>query len=301
MYTNFLNDIRKFLTDEEITVNADMRFYTSFKAGGSADMLLQIKKLDHLKNVLALLHSHDINYTVIGNGTNILVKDNGYRGVLIRIVENMNALNVKDGFIFADAGVLLSTLSKAAAENCIGGLEFLSGIPGSVGGAVCMNAGAYNGEMKDVLVSATILYPSGEVKTLPMEELNLSYRNSNVKDSGAVVLGAIFSGPKKNKDEIYHRMNQLNTRRRDKQPLEFPSAGSTFKRPEGYFAGKLIEDCNLKGKGIGGAKVSEKHAGFIINYNNATAQDILDTIEMVRQVVFKIYHVELENEVKVIG
>jgi UDP-N-acetylmuramate dehydrogenase len=301
MYTNFLHDIRKFLTDREITINADMRFYTSFKAGGKADILLQIKELNHLKIVLALLSTHDIPYTIIGNGTNILVKDTGYKGVLIRIVENMNTLYAENDFLIADAGVLLSALSKAAAEHCIGGLEFLSGIPGSVGGAVCMNAGAYTGEMKDVLISTKILYASGEIRELPMEKLNLSYRNSDIKDSGAVVLSAIFSGPKKTKDEIYHRMNQLNTRRRDKQPLEFPSAGSTFKRPEGYFAGKLIEDCNLKGKGIGGAKVSEKHAGFIINYNNATAQDILDTIEMVRQTVFTTYHVILENEVKVIG
>jgi UDP-N-acetylmuramate dehydrogenase len=213
----------------------------------------------------------------------------------------MKNITVKEDHIITQAGVLLSTLSRVAADHCLGGLEFLSGIPGSVGGAVCMNAGAYNGEMKDVLVNADILYSDGSIKTLSTDQLNLSYRNSDVKDSGAVVLGAVFKGIEKNQEEIYHRMTQLNTRRRDKQPLEYPSAGSTFKRPEGYFAGKLIEDCNLKGKGVGGAKVSEKHAGFIINYNNATAQDIIDTIEMVRDVVFKTYHVTLENEVKVIG
>jgi UDP-N-acetylmuramate dehydrogenase len=301
MYTKFLNDIRKFLTDEEITLNADMRLYTSFKAGGTTDILLQIKELNNLKTTLALLTAANIPYSIIGNGTNILVKDSGYRGVLIRIVDHMKNITVKEDHIITQAGVLLSTLSRVAADHCLGGLEFLSGIPGSVGGAVCMNAGAYNGEMKDVLVNADILYSDGSIKTLSTGQLNLSYRNSDVKDSGAVVLGAVFKGIEKNQEEIYHRMTQLNTRRRDKQPLEYPSAGSTFKRPEGYFAGKLIEDCNLKGKGVGGAKVSEKHAGFIINYNNATAQDIIDTIEMVRDVVFKTYHVTLENEVKVIG
>ncbi len=301
MYDEFKNFIYNQLEESEIVLNADMSKYTSFKAGGKADILLNIKNINKLKNILNAIRENNIAYSVIGNGTNILVKDTGYHGVLIRICENMNSFYIKDNLLIAQSGALLSSVSKAAADNCIGGLEFLNGIPGSVGGAVCMNAGAYGSEIKDVLLKVEILNFDGSIKTIPAENLNLRYRNSDIKDSGNIVIGAVFYGIFKNKDEIFAKMAELNAKRRYKQPLEYPSAGSTFKRPEGYFAGKLIEECELKGKGIGGAKVSEKHAGFIINYNNATATDILDTIEMVRESVKIRLGVVLENEVKILG
>jgi len=301
MNHELLELLYKNLEESEIILNADMSKYTSFKAGGKADILLNIKSTEKLKKILKKLYLKNINYSIIGNGTNILVKDSGYHGVLIRICENMNSFYIKDNNIIAQAGTLLSALSKAAADNGIGDLEFLNGIPGSVGGAVCMNAGAYDNEIKDVLLNVEILHKDGSAITVPAEKLNLRYRNSDIKDSGDIILGAVFHGRKKDKKEIYAKMAELNAKRRDKQPLEYPSAGSTFKRPQGYFAGKLIEDCGLKGKGFGGAKVSEKHAGFIINYNNATAKDILDTIEMVRETVKTKYGIVLENEVKILG
>jgi len=300
MYEEFKNFIYNQLDDSEIILNADMSRYSSFKAGGKSDILLNINNIGKLKTILKEIIAKNIKYSIIGNGTNILVKDSGYHGVLIRICENMNSFYVKENMIIAQSGALLSSVSKAAADNGIGGLEFLNGIPGSVGGGVCMNSGAYGKEVKDVLSKVEILSFDGSIKTIPAENLNLRYRNSDVKDSGDIVIGAVFVGAFMNKDEIFSQMAELNAKRRDKQPLEYPSAGSTFKRPEGYFAGKLIEDCGLKGKGIGGAKVSEKHAGFIINYNNATAKDILDTIEMVRETVKAKFGVVLENEVKIL-
>lgn len=300
MYEEFKKFIYSQLEDFEIVLNADMSKYTSFRAGGNTDILLNINNIGKLKTILKEIRANKIKYSVIGNGTNILVKDSGYHGVLIRVCENMNSFYVKENMIIAQSGALLSSVSKAAADNSIGGLEFLNGIPGSVGGGVCMNAGAYGSEIKDVLSKVEILSFDGSIKTVPAENLNLRYRNSDIKDSGDIVIGAVFVGVFKNKDEIFSQMAELNAKRRDKQPLEYPSAGSTFKRPQGYFAGKLIEECGLKGKGIGGAKVSEKHAGFIINYNNATAKDILDTIEMVRETVKAKFGVVLENEVKIL-
>lgn len=300
MHEEFKNFLYNQLDASEIVLNADMSKYTSFKAGGKADILLNINNISKLKNILSEIRANNLKYSIIGNGTNILVKDSGYNGILIRICENMNSYHIKENMIIAQSGTLLSSISKAAADNGIGGLEFLNGIPGSVGGGVCMNAGAYGSEIKDVLLKVEILGFDGSIKTIPAESLNLRYRNSDIKDSGNIVIGAVFGGTFKNKDEIFSQMAELNTKRRDKQPLEYPSAGSTFKRPQGYFAGKLIEDSGLKGKGIGGAKVSEKHAGFIINYNNATAKDILDTIEMVRETVKAKFGVVLENEVKIL-
>ncbi len=301
MYTNFIRQLKNHFEDPHIIFDADMRLYTSFKAGGKADVLFLPRSIDQLKAALEELTFNKIAYTIIGNGTNTLVKDSGYKGVLIRIAENMNCFSIEENIITAQAGALLSSVSYAAAENALGGMEFLNGIPGSVGGGVSMNAGAYNGEMKNVLLSADVLSTDGTITTLTTQQLQLSYRSSLVKDSGNIVLSARFGPTPGDKTEIIEYMTLLNTKRRTNQPLEFPSAGSTFKRPVGNYAAKLIDDSNLKGKGFGGAKVSEKHAGFIINYNNATALDILNTIEMVREEVFKQFGIVLEEEVKIIG
>lgn len=301
MYTTLLKELRQILDPAAILRDADMSLYTSFKAGGQADILLQISEKETLRQVVALLKTHRLPYMTIGNGTNILVKDTGYCGVLIRFVDNTGMPVLADTAITARAGIPLSTLSLFAAQSSLSGLEFLSGIPGSVGGAVCMNAGAYGGEIKDVLSHVEVLQEDGCVKTLPTHQLDFAYRTSCFQTNSAIILSATFQTAFASSQSIYEKMSSINGRRREKQPLEHPSAGSTFKRPTGYFAGSLIEQCGLKGKGVGGAKVSEKHAGFIINYNHASAQDILDTMDMVRDTVFQTFAILLEPEIKILG
>ena len=236
----------------------------------------------------------------MGNGSNLLVKDGGIRGVVIKLTGLTN-LEVKDEEIKADCGVMLKELSDKALENSLTGLEFACGIPGSVGGAVFMNAGAYNGEIKNVIKEAEVITSSGEIITLSKDELELGYRTSKVMKDNSIVINATFKLEKGNKEEIKETIDDLTQKREEKQPLEYPSAGSTFKRPEGYFAGKLIQDSGLKGYSIGGAAVSSKHSGFVINKGNATAKDILDLIAYIQEKVKKQFGVELHTEVRIIG
>lgn len=285
---------------DEVKINALMKEHINFEVGGPADILLIPSKVEQIIESIKICKENNIPYFVMGNGSNLLVKDGGIRGVVIKLTGLTN-LEVKDEEIKADCGVMLKELSDKALENSLTGLEFACGIPGSVGGAVFMNAGAYNGEIKNVIKEAEVITSSGEIITLSKDELELGYRTSKVMKDNSIVINATFKLEKGNKEEIKETIDDLTQKREEKQPLEYPSAGSTFKRPEGYFAGKLIQDSGLKGYSIGGAAVSSKHSGFVINKGNATAKDILDLIAYIQEEVKKQFGVELHTEVRIIG
>lgn len=280
--------------------NEPMARHTTFRVGGPADMMFFPANAEELLHALKLADAAGAEAHVVGNGSNLLVRDGGIRGLTIVLGEHFSEVRVEGTKVYAQAGVLLSKLASVAQEAGLAGLEFASGIPGTLGGGCAMNAGAYGGQMSDVLVSAEVLL-NGEVKTLSLEEMQMGYRTTRPLREGGIVLSATFGLREDDKDEIQARMRELNARRRDKQPLNMPSAGSTFKRPEGHFAGALIENCGLKGCTIGGAQVSEKHAGFVVNTGSATAQDILDLIAHIQRVVKQETGVALEPEVKMMG
>ncbi len=272
--------------------------HISFKVGGPCPLLIEPKDEKQLTELLKLIKGTNTPYTILGNGTNVLILDEGIDKVIVKIGDEMTSLALEgEDVISCSAGTKVVTLCKFALENALSGLEFAYGIPGTCGGAVFMNAGAYGGEVKDVITEITYLTPDLELKTMPVEEAKLSYRHSVFKENGCVVVSAKFKLRKAPKEEIKKAMNDFLSRRKDKQPLEYPSAGSTFKRPEGYFAGALIEQCGFKGKTLGGAQISDKHAGFLINKNNATAKDILDLIKLTQETVKKETGVTLEPEV----
>jgi UDP-N-acetylmuramate dehydrogenase len=277
-----------------------MKNHTTFHVGGPAEYYAEPEE-EELKSICRLARTHGIKLTVIGNGSNLLVRDGGIRGMVVAIAKNMSDIRVSGDHIYAQAGALLSKVANTAAISSLTGMEFAAGIPGSVGGAIVMNAGAYGGEIKDILVSATLLAPDGTIRTVGAEELDLSYRHSCIPGTGEIVLGAEFALKKGETAAIRETMAELRERRSEKQPLEFYSAGSTFKRPVGYFAGKLIMDAGLRGYRVGDAQVSEKHCGFVINRGNATAAQILQLIEDVRAKVFAEFQVELEPEIRILG
>ena len=277
-----------------------MKNHTSFKIGGKADFFVIPKTFEELKAVICELNRLEMPYFVIGKGSNLLVSDNGIEGAVISLSE-FNKIEIENNTITAGAGVSLARLCTFARDNSLSGLEFAYGIPGSLGGALYMNAGAYGGEMSQVVASATVLTSDGELQEIDSKDMELGYRTSVFKTSGAIILSAKFTLQTKNMDEITAQMEELLGRRVDKQPLEYPSAGSTFKRPVGHFAGALIEQNNLKGVSVGGAMVSEKHAGFVINYDNATANDVLALMQKVKSVVLEKDGVELEPEVIFVG
>lgn len=284
----------------EVKINEPMKRHTSFRTGGPADWFAVPENVCELSAVLSACKKAGADWYVIGKGSNLLVSDEGFRGVIIS-TEKLDKLAVSGQIITAGAGVLLSKAASAALKAGLTGLEFASGIPGSVGGAAVMNAGAYGSEMKDVLKNVTVLTGDGEVRVIPAEELELGYRTSSILKNRYLVLEAEFLLKEGEREAIRGRMDELALKRREKQPLEYPSAGSTFKRPEGYFAGKLIEDAGLKGFSVGGAQVSEKHAGFVINRDNAAASDIYSLCMEVRKKVFEQTGVLLEMEVKLLG
>lgn len=294
---NLFSDI---YSKDEVKINALMKEHINFEVGGPADILLIPSKVEQIIESVKICKENNIPYFVMGNGSNLLVKDGGIRGVVIKLTGLTN-LEVNETEIKADCGVMLKELSDKALENSLTGLEFACGIPGSVGGAVFMNAGAYNGEIKNVIKEAQVITSSGEIVTLSKDELELGYRTSKVMRDNSIVINATFKLEKGNKEEIKETIDDLTQKREEKQPLEYPSAGSTFKRPEGYFAGKLIQDSGLKGYSIGGAAVSSKHSGFVINKDNATAKDILDLIAYIQAEVKKQFGVELHTEVRIIG
>ena len=278
-----------------------MKNHTTFRVGGPADIFLT-PSAEELPAVLSVCREEQMPVTVIGNGSNLLVGDQGIRGVVICIGFRMRGIRVDGEKIFLEAGVTLAAAAQQAAKAGLTGLEFASGIPGTFGGAVVMNAGAYGGEMKDVIVSVRVISEDGEILTLSKEELDLSYRHSVIPERGYLVIdGELLLTREKDPDQITERMEELKKKRIEKQPLEYPSAGSTFKRPEGYFAGKLIMDAGLRGFSVGGAAVSEKHCGFVINKGNATAADICALMDEVTRIVKEKYAVTLEPEVKKVG
>ena len=301
MNVAFYNKLVKIIDETRVLVDEPMNRHTTFRVGGCADFFVMPRSVEEIQDVLSLCVQENMPYYILGNGSNLLVSDKGYRGLILQIFKEMNQIEVRSATVKAQAGALLSKIGAAAYEAGLTGFEFASGIPGAAGGAVVMNAGAYGGEMKDILESVTVITPEGELLTLSNEELELGYRTSIVARKGYIVVEAIFRLQNGDKKEIRARMDELKQQRTSKQPLEYPSAGSTFKRPEGYFAGKLIQDAGLRGFQVGGAQVSEKHCGFVINKHEATAADIAELIRRVSDKVKAQFGVELEPEVKRLG
>ena len=282
--------------------NEPMKNHTSFCVGGPAKLLIKPRDEEALVEILKSIRKNNYKYYILGNCTNIIVRDKGFDGIIIKLKNKLNDVKkVSDKEIYAGTGASMKKISEFAMENSLTGLEFAHGIPGSLGGAIVMNAGAYDGEIKNVVKSVKLLDEDLNVIEVPGEEMNFSYRHSLVQERDLIVLGATFSLEDGNKNKIREKYEDFDQRRADKQPLDMPSAGSTFKRPTGYFAGKLIDDSGLRGFTHKGAGISEKHCGFVVNKNKATAQDVLETIEIVQKVVHDKFDVTLEREVKIIG
>ena len=286
---------------DNVRINEPMKNHTTFKIGGPAQYYVTPESVNQIQEVVSLCRNINIPLHVIGNGSNILVGDDGVDGVVLALFNTFSDYEIKDNVITAQAGMSLIKLAVIALREGLTGLEFASGIPGSVGGAVYMNAGAYDGQMKDVVTSVTVLDEAGNIRILGRDELDMGYRTSAVAKHNMIVLQVIIELKAGDKEQIKDRMNQLSELRKQKQPLEYPSAGSTFKRPEGYFAGKLIADAGLKGYSIGGAAVSEKHAGFVVNMGGATAKDVVELTDYIKKRIIEQFGVTLELEIKKIG
>lgn len=301
MNQSFYDKLNNVIGKDSILIDEPMSRHTTFRVGGPADFFVTPKAKEEVRDVIRICKEAGMPYYIIGNGSNLLVSDAGYRGVIVQIYKEMNEVKVEGDLVKAQAGALLSGIAAKALGAELSGFEFASGIPGTIGGACVMNAGAYGGEMKDVLESVTVLTGEGKIIELGRNELELGYRTSVIAKKGYIVLGAALKLECGDGEKIKTYMDELKEKRVTKQPLEYPSAGSTFKRPEGYFAGKLIQDSGLKGFTVGGAQVSEKHSGFVINKGNATAADVM---ELIRQVTAKVKEdtgVTMEPEVKQIG
>lgn len=296
-----IEELEKLVSAGNVFAGKNLKEYTTFKVGGPAKALVSVNDTEELKQVMQYLWDNHIPYFVIGNGSNLLVSDKGYDGVVIKLSGDFLELSSKEEEITAGAGVILSKVCTLARDKALSGLEFAYGIPGTVGGAMVMNAGAYDGEMSFVVKSVEMLDASGKVITYSCKDMNFGYRDSVCKHEKLIVLKTVFSLKAKEKNEIQEKMNDFMEKRRSKQPLEFPSAGSTFKRPEGYFAGKLIMDAGLAGKRVGGASVSTKHCGFVINDKNGSAEDIDTLMKEVTDTVYEKFGVKLEPEVIRIG
>lgn len=285
---------------ENIKENEPMKNHTSFQVGGPADILLIPQSKEELQKVLTICKDSGKPMYIIGNGSNLIVRDGGYKGIIIK-TKALNHVKVDNETMIAEPGISLKDLANIALEEKLTGLEFASGIPGSLGGAVTMNAGAYDGEIKNIIKSIEVITENGSFKTIPLNECNFGYRSSVIQKNDWVLVGIFLALKNGNYDIIKEKMLNLNTQRQVKQPLEYPSAGSTFRRPEGYYAGKLVQDAGFKGYSIGGAQVSEKHSGFVINKGDATAADILNLISAIQTGVKDQFGVELKTEVIVIG
>lgn len=293
--------LQKFVPGENIYLQEPMAGHTTFRIGGPADCFLQIENEEQIKGVQRYLNMVEMPYFVLGNGSNLLVNDGGYRGIILQIGPKMSEIVVEGGRIVAKAGALLSQVARVAMEHGLTGLEFASGIPGTVGGGVMMNAGAYDGEMSQVVTQVRVISRDGETMELDRATMEFGYRTSTIRNNSFIVTEVTFELQKGDRDVIMAKMEELMARRKEKQPLEYPSAGSTFKRPEGHFAGKLITDAGMKGFQIGGARVSDKHCGFVINAGNATARDVRDVIGEIQRRVKDKFRVDLEPEVVFLG
>ncbi len=277
-----------------------MKMHTSFRIGGEAQCFISVNSVEQIQQATNFCKENNIPFMIMGNGSNMLVSDAGINGVVIQLSKGFSDCKIEGTTVYAQSGILLSALASKLLNEELSGFEELSGIPGTLGGAIFMNAGAYGGEIKNVVTSIDYIDKDGNLKTISADEAGFGYRKSIFQQNGAIIIGATLELKKGNKEEIKQKINEYTKRRNDKQPINMPSAGSTFKRPEGHFAGKLIEDCNLMGVSIGGAKVSEKHAGFVVNTGNATAKDVMALIEHIQNTVFEKFNVKLEPEVKII-
>ncbi len=298
---NLMDKLRNAAGADCVSESEPMKAHTTFRIGGPADYFASPVTPEGAAAVLRVCREEQLPYYVIGNGSNLLVSDKGYRGLILQIYRNLNQIETDGETITAQAGAMLSVIAKTALAEGLTGFEFAAGIPGTIGGAVVMNAGAYGGEMKDVLTEITVLTREGGIRTIPAGELKLSYRYSVVPEKEWIVLGAKLRLQSGDREQIRAKMEELKEQRVSKQPLDLPSAGSTFKRPEGYFAGKLIMDAGLRGYTVGDAQVSEKHCGFVVNRGEATAADVTELIRNVQQCVLDRFGVKIEPEIKMIG
>ena len=293
--------IKNILKNSDVLENEALKQYSFTKTGGNADILVRVKSEEDFQNIIKYSNDNDIDLTILGNGSNVLISDTGIRGIVV-ITSELNTITLsEDNILTCYAGTTLKELADFCIENSLTNLEFSCGIPGSVGGAIFMNAGAYGGEMKEVVQKVEVFTRNGEKKIYTNEEMQFSYRHSVIQETKEIISKVYFKMDKGNKEEIVAKVEDLNKQRSDKQPLEYPSCGSVFKRPEGYFAGKLIQDAGLQGLTVGGAQVSKKHAGFMVNVNNATCEDYKNLIKKVQKKVLENSGVELECEVKILG
>ena len=296
-----VQSLKKFVPEENICLQEPMAGHTTFRIGGPADCFVQIENKEQLIRVQKYLMQVELPFFILGNGSNLLVSDKGYRGIILQIGPKMSRIEVEGDVITAQAGALMSQVARAALEHGLTGLEFASGIPGTIGGGVVMNAGAYDGEMSGVVTQVNVVNSAGECMELENDTMEFGYRTSTIKNNPFTVTEVILKLEKGDREQIKAKMEELAVRRREKQPLEYPSAGSTFKRPKGYFAGKLIMDAGLRGFRVGGAEVSEKHCGFVVNTGNATAADVREVISEVQERVKERFNVDLEPEILFIG
>lgn len=285
----------------DVRFNEPMKLHTTMEVGGPCDVMVFPHNEEEILEILQIVQRHNLPYRVIGNGSNLIVRDKGLREVVIKIHDNYSKIKRQDNYITAQAGALLKDVANFALKNGLSGMEAISGIPGDIGGAVTMNAGAYGGEIKDVLIDCKVVNKDLEVLWLKNEEMNLRYRNSRVQDEDLVVLEARFQLEPKDQKLIEEKQKEYTKKREEKQPLEYPSAGSIFKRPEGYYAGKLVDDCGFRGYQLNGAQVPEKHCGFIINREGCETKDILNLIHLIQKTVKEKFNVDLETEVRIIG
>ncbi len=301
MNRNFVNELYNIAGESNIREQEPMSRHTTFHIGGPASFFVTPQTVEEIGQVLQLCKAERVPYYILGHGSNLLVSDKGIEGIVLQLYDNFSNYRIEENQVKAQAGVMLSKIGAAVKEEGLTGFEFAAGIPGTLGGAIVMNAGAYGGEMKDIVTSVQLMDEDGNLFEKTGEEMEFAYRHSILSEHNYIVLGATLTLQPGEKESIEARMMELAKARRTKQPLEYPSAGSTFKRPEGYFAGKLIMDAGLKGYQVGDAQISEKHCGFVINRGNATAEDVMQLIQDVQEKVYAKFHVKLEMEVKRIG
>lgn len=301
MNSSIYDYIKQIIPQENILFDEPMNRHTTFRVGGNAKCLIKITNKEELIKLIPYLQITDQDFFILGNGSNMLVGDKGYKGIIVKLDSEMGRVQVEGERLRTSSGALLSKAAATARDYELSGIEFASGIPGTVGGGIVMNAGAFDGEMKQIVETVEVMNNSGEVLVLDNDTMEFGYRTSVIKNRPFIILEVVFKLQKGNREDITNKMDELARKRREKQPLEYASAGSTFKRPEGYFAGKLIMDAGLRGFSIGGAKVSEKHCGFIVNTGNATAADVREVIEEVQERIKDKFGVTLEQEVIYLG
>ncbi|MDO5707030.1 MAG: UDP-N-acetylmuramate dehydrogenase [Andreesenia angusta] len=297
----YIDELLYELGEEKVLIDELMKNHTTFKVGGPVDIMIIPENTEDIKKTIDIAKKHDIPFMTIGNGSNLLVKDGGIRGIVIKISDNMSSIEIEDNYVKIQSGLMMNKAANAIMEASLEGFEFASGIPGTLGGAITMNAGAYDGEIKDIVKSVECMDRKGNIRTYSNEEMHFGYRMSRVQEDDLIVLNIVLELKEGSYNEIKMKIDELTEKRTSKQPLELASGGSTFKRPKGYYAGKLIEDSGLRGYRYKNVGISQKHCGFVVNYGESKAQDILDLIEMVKKIVYDNFKVELETEIRILG